>query len=88
MFFTFFKAILVLNEKVSRAIRLEGPAGVGKSTLFNFLKESIEAERKDRSPSTQYILNNTDIFSAYFILQGNIYDFGIFKKRGKFVCPY
>ena len=29
---------LVINHMISRAVRLEGPGGVGKSTLFNYLK--------------------------------------------------
>ncbi len=63
---------LVFQHRLSRAVRLEGPGGVGKSTLFNYLKESIESERIDESPRTQYILRNTDIFSTYFIIPEKI----------------
>ena len=31
----------VIQHRLSRAVRIEGPGGVGKSTLFNYLKESI-----------------------------------------------
>ena len=65
----------VFTNKTSRAIRLEGAAGVGKSTLFNFLKESIEEERISRDPKTTYILKNCDIFSTYFIITENINQF-------------
>ena len=50
---------------VCRAIRLEGPAGVGKSTLFNYLKQSIEEERSDPSQQIKFLLENCDIFSTY-----------------------
>ncbi len=65
----------VFTHKTSRAIRLEGTAGVGKSTLFNFLKESIEEERISNDPKTTYILKNCDIFSTYFVLIENINQF-------------
>ncbi len=65
----------VFANKTSRAIRLEGAAGVGKSTLFNFLKESIEDERISKDPKTTYILKNCDIFSTYFTLIENINQF-------------
>lgn len=57
---------VVFQNRISRAVRLDGPAGVGKSTLFNYLKESIELERASPNPSTHYILRDTDIFSTYF----------------------
>ncbi len=66
---------LVFHHRLSRAVRLEGPGGVGKSTLFNYLKESIESERIDESPRTQYILRNTDIFSTFFVIPDKINDF-------------
>ncbi|MFX1366914.1 MAG: ATP-binding protein [Promethearchaeota archaeon] len=66
---------LVFHNKLSRAVRLEGPGGVGKSTLFNYLKESIESERIDENPRTQYLLRNTDIFSTYFIIPDKIFEF-------------
>jgi len=66
---------LIFNKTISRAVRLEGPAGVGKSTLFNYLKESIELERKSNEPKTQFILRNNDIFSTYFQIPGRILEF-------------
>lgn len=66
---------IVFNHKISRAVRLEGPAGVGKSTLFNFLKESIEIERRNENPRTHYLLRNSDIFSTYFQITGRIVEF-------------
>ncbi len=66
---------LVFHHRLSRAVRLEGPGGVGKSTLFNYLKESIESERVDESPRTQYILRNTDILSTYFVKPDKILEF-------------
>ena len=57
---------IVFNKKMSRAVRLEGPDGVGKSTLFNFLKEQIEKERSEEDPSTDYILKGSTIYSTYF----------------------
>ena len=69
------KIRLVFKHKISRAVRLEGPGGVGKSTLFNYLKESIEAERSIEKPKTDYILKNFDIFSTYFQIPDKISDF-------------
>ncbi|MFX1239129.1 MAG: hypothetical protein ACFE8P_15605, partial [Promethearchaeota archaeon] len=66
---------LVFNYKISRAVRLEGPGGVGKSTLFNYLKESIEHERKKDDPKTHYILKNSDVFSTYFPIPDRIVEF-------------
>ncbi|MFQ5978092.1 MAG: winged helix-turn-helix domain-containing protein [Candidatus Heimdallarchaeota archaeon] len=66
---------LVWNHKISRAVCLEGPAGVGKSSLFNFLKESIEAERIDSKASVTYLSKNTDIFSTYLEAPDKIVDF-------------
>ncbi|MHA1996821.1 MAG: hypothetical protein ACTSU9_01815 [Promethearchaeota archaeon] len=63
----------VLHFKISRAIRLEGPAGVGKSTLFNYLKENIEKERRSTT-ATEYITKNHDIFSTYFQVPDRIAD--------------
>lgn len=66
---------LVWNHKISRAVCLEGPAGVGKSSLFNFLKESIEAERIDSKATVTYLSKNTDIFSTYLEAPDKIADF-------------
>lgn len=66
---------IVLNRKVSRAVRLEGPAGVGKSTLFNYLKESIEKERSERDMLAKYITQDTDIFSTYLPVPDKISSF-------------
>lgn len=66
---------IVLNNKISRSVKLSGPGGVGKSTLFNFLKESIERERIDRDPSTDYILKNCDVLSTYFQIPDKINGF-------------
>ena len=66
---------IVLNNKISRSVKLNGPAGVGKSTLFNFLKESIEKERTISTPETDYILRNCDILSTYFQIPDKISDF-------------
>lgn len=65
----------VFHHRLSRAVRIEGPGGVGKSTLFNYLKESIESERINENPRTQYVLRNTDIFSTYFVIPDKIYEF-------------
>ena len=66
----------VWRNKISRAVRLEGPAGVGKSTVFNFLKESIEAERINPKGPTEYLSKDTDIFSSYLQVPDKIEDFG------------
>lgn len=65
----------VVNYQISRSLRLEGPAGVGKSTLFNFLKESIEKERLSSDPQTDYILRECDILSTYFQIPDKISEF-------------
>lgn len=65
----------VVNHQISRSVRLEGPAGVGKSTLFNFLKESIEEERLAEAPQTDYILRDCDILSTYFQIPDKISEF-------------
>ncbi|WP_457559020.1 ATP-binding protein [Candidatus Harpocratesius sp.] len=56
----------ILQHGISRAVRLQGPGGVGKSTLFNYLKQSIEKERAKKSDNTDYISEENDIFSTYF----------------------
>ncbi len=66
---------IVLNNKISRSVKFRGPAGVGKSTLFNYLKESIEKERIDREPTTDYILKDCDILSTYFQIPDKISEF-------------
>ena len=66
---------IVINNKISRSVKLNGPAGVGKSTLFNFLKESIEKERISTSQDTEYILKDCDVLSTYFQIPDNISDF-------------
>jgi DNA polymerase III delta prime subunit len=71
----------VIQYKQSRAVRLEGPAGVGKSTLFNYLKESIEKERAgEKGSSIQYLLADIDIFSTYFVLPDQIIEFASIWK--------
>ncbi|MBN1215451.1 MAG: hypothetical protein JXA99_08395 [Candidatus Lokiarchaeota archaeon] len=69
------KIKVIYKEKVCRAFRLEGPSGVGKSTLFNYLKEAIEEERASENPSTNYILKKCDIFSTYFVIGNKINNF-------------
>lgn len=72
----------VIQHKKSRAVRLEGPGGVGKSTLFNFLKQSIEKERAgETSSEVQYLLNDIDIFSTYFNAPDQILDFSHIWKN-------
>jgi len=66
---------IVVNNKISRSVKLNGPAGVGKSTLFNFLKESIERERISTRPDSEYILKDYDVFSTYFQIPDKISDF-------------
>ena len=66
---------IVINNKISRSVKLNGPAGVGKSTLFNFLKESIEKERISTRPDSEYILKDCDVFSTYFQIPDKISDF-------------
>lgn len=66
---------IVINNIISRSVKLKGPAGVGKSTLFNFLKESIERERIATTPKTEYILRDCDILSTYFQIPDKISDF-------------
>jgi len=66
---------IVINNKISRSVKLKGPAGVGKSTLFNYLKESIERERIDTTPKTEYILKDCDILSTYFQIPDKISNF-------------
>ena len=66
---------IVINNKISRSVKLNGPAGVGKSTLFNFLKESIEKERISASLDTEYIFKGCDVLSTYFQIPDKISDF-------------
>jgi len=66
---------IVINHQISRSVRLEGPGGVGKSTLFNYLKESIEEERLAEEPQTDYILRDCDILSTYFQIPDKISEF-------------
>jgi len=66
---------IVINNKISRSVKLNGPAGVGKSTLFNFLKESIEKERTSTRPDSKYILKDCDVLSTYFQIPDKISDF-------------
>jgi Cdc6-like AAA superfamily ATPase len=63
------------QQRISQAIRLEGAAGVGKSTLFNYVKESIEREKKDEVSSSFYLDANIDVFSTYFQLPGKVNSF-------------
>jgi len=65
----------VINHKMSRSIQLDGPAGVGKSTLFNFLKESIQKERSPKTIKTEYLFKDCDIFSTYFVIPDKISEF-------------
>ncbi len=68
---------VVLGGK-SRAVQLSGPHGVGKSTLFNYLKDSIEDERVTKgqllSPPN-FLVNDVDIFSSYFPMPKQLFDF-------------
>jgi len=66
---------IVINNKISRSVKLNGPAGVGKSTLFNFLKESIEKERISIRPDSEYILKDCDVLSTFFQIPDKISDF-------------
>lgn len=66
---------IVINNKISRSVKLTGPAGVGKSTLFNFLKESIEKERVSLRPESDFILKDCDVLSTYFQIPDKISDF-------------
>jgi hypothetical protein len=66
---------IVINNKISRSVKLNGPAGVGKSTLFNFLKESIEKERISTRPESEYILKDCDVLSTFFQIPDKISDF-------------
>ncbi|MHA1449149.1 MAG: hypothetical protein ACTSP4_06980 [Candidatus Hodarchaeales archaeon] len=75
LFFLKEKIQLVWKHKISLAVRLEGPAGVGKSTLFNFLKESIEQERSNSQSTTTYLSKNTDIISTYLQAPDRVTDF-------------
>lgn len=73
----YFRSIInnVVQFGKSKAVRLEGPAGVGKSTLFNYLKQSIERERTQIGGVTEFISFQTDIFSAYFEIQDQILEY-------------
>ena len=71
----------VWRNKISRAVRLEGPAGVGKSTLFIFLKESIESERISIKGPVTYLSKDTDILSSYLQVPDKIEDFGDIWKE-------
>lgn len=66
---------IVINNKISRSVKLNGPAGVGKSTLFNFLKESIEKERISIRSDSEYILKDCDVLSTFFQIPDKISDF-------------
>ncbi|GAB4314602.1 MAG: hypothetical protein Kow0069_16120 [Promethearchaeota archaeon] len=66
---------LVRQHDVSRAIQLSGPAGVGKSTLFAYLMETIEKERDKKEGLVDFLTPNTDIFTTYFQIPSKIVEF-------------
>ncbi len=66
---------IISKTSISIAVRLEGPAGVGKSTLFNFLKESILREKSDEKAEETFLHEKIDVLSTYFQLAGNINSF-------------
>ncbi|MCF2140551.1 MAG: hypothetical protein K9W44_10905 [Candidatus Lokiarchaeota archaeon] len=74
---TYFKSYInsVVQFGKSKAVRLEGPAGVGKSTLFNYLKQSIEQERTKKGGYSEFITMDTDIITAYFEIQDQILEY-------------
>ncbi len=68
----------VVQGGKSRAVQLSGPSGVGKSTLFNYLKDSIENERVAQGKllaAPNYLSSDIDIFSSYFPMPNQIFDF-------------
>jgi hypothetical protein len=65
----------ILQHGISRAVRLQGPGGVGKSTLFNYLKQSIEKERAHKTEYSNYITEENDIFSTYFDVPDRMLEF-------------
>lgn len=66
---------IISQSKMSLTVRLEGPVGVGKSTLFNYLKESIQKEKVNSSVPAHYLTRNTDILSTYFLLPSKVESF-------------
>ncbi|MCH8908546.1 MAG: hypothetical protein IH840_15775 [Candidatus Heimdallarchaeota archaeon] len=66
---------LVYQKGVSQAVRLEGPLGAGKSTLFNFIKEEIEKERIDQSRPLTFLHKDVDVLSTYFRMPEGISGF-------------
>ena len=80
---TLFKEYIIeVSQKAdSKGIRLQGRAGVGKSTLFNYLKKMIETERRENPTVAEYLSSQYDIFSVYMVAPDNILSFGdIWKK--------
>ncbi len=68
----------VVQGGKSRAVQLSGPQGVGKSTLFNYLKDSIEEERVAQGKllaAPNYLSSDIDIFSSYFTMPHELFDF-------------
>lgn len=72
---------MVNQTGMSQAIRLEGPAGVGKSTLFNYIKEEIEEERINTDKPLQFLEKDVDVISSYFRMPESVSGFrSIWKK--------
>ena len=65
----------VANRGSSIAVRLEGPAGVGKTTLFNYIKEYIENERTDTEGRVEFLDETIDVLSSYFQVPGKLGSF-------------
>lgn len=68
----------VIQGGKSRAVQLSGPHGVGKSTIFNYLKDSIEEERVAQGQllaTSNYLSSDIDIFSSYFVMPSQLFDF-------------
>ncbi len=65
---------VILNSH-SLAIGLEGQAGVGKTTFFNFIDQTIQREIKDEIDA-YFTSSQIDVLSTYFTLSTNIKGFG------------
>ncbi|MHA1647259.1 MAG: hypothetical protein ACTSVL_06780 [Promethearchaeota archaeon] len=79
----------IVDKGTSYAIRLNGFGGVGKSTLFNYLKKRIEDERVNNPKICEFMGPSHNIFSLYFKEIGKISDFGdIFRKIQNAFAPH
>ncbi|QEE14793.1 hypothetical protein DSAG12_00610 [Promethearchaeum syntrophicum] len=79
----------IVDKGTSYAIRLNGFGGVGKSTLFNYLKKRIEDERANNPKICEFLGPSHNIFSLYFKDIGKISDFGdIFRKIQNAFAPH